>query len=129
VFSKDGKNFVNTILRLAKERDELKIVNDQFGGPTNAKSIAEVLIKLATEHKEQWGLYHYSGLPFVSWFEFAITIVKKKQKVLLNKNIKMKATTTSKHETIAKRPENSKMSSEKINTTFDIKDHEWEIFL
>jgi len=66
VFSKDGKNFVNTILRLAKERDELKVVSDQFGGPTSAECIAKILLQLATEHQDQWGIYHYSGQPFVS---------------------------------------------------------------
>jgi len=62
VFSKDGKNFVNTILRLARERDELKVVNDQFGGPTSAECISEVLLQLATEHKEHWGISQVSLL-------------------------------------------------------------------
>ena len=76
VFSKNSNNFVNTIMRLAKERDELKVVNDQFGGPTSAEFIAKVFLKPPTEHKEQWGIYHYSGKPYVSWFEFDKKIVE-----------------------------------------------------
>jgi len=115
VFSKDGKNFVNTILRLAKERDELKVVNDQFGGPTSAECIAEVLLQLATEHKEHWGIYHYSGQPFVSWYEFAKQIVEQAVKEgLLIKAPLIKPCGSDEFPVKAKRPSSSRISMKKI---------------
>ena len=80
VFSKTGKNFVATIRRLAKERDEVKVVNDQRGGPTSADCIAKMLLKIANKHLQgdatPWGTYHYTGSPAVSWYEFAEAIFK-----------------------------------------------------
>ena len=118
VFSKDGKNFVNTILRLAKERDVLKVVNDQCGGPTSAECIAEVLLQLANKHKEQWGIYHYSGQPYVSWYEFSKYIIGNysTKKII----IKSKAT-----EEKTNRPKNSKLSSSKIEKIYSIKSCKW----
>lgn len=115
VFSKDGKNFVNTILRLARERDELKVVNDQFGGPTSAECIAEVLLQLATEHKEHWGVYHYSGQPFVSWYEFAKKILEQSVKNgVLTKAPVVNPCGSDEFPIKAKRPKNSRLSCEKI---------------
>lgn len=122
VFSKDGKNFVNTILRLANERDELKVVNDQFGGPTSAECIAEVLLQLATEHKENWGIYHYSGQPFVSWFEFAQKIVDKGVKGgVLTKVPNITPCESDEFPVKAKRPRSSRLSKYKLEKSFDIK--------
>ena len=115
VFSKDGKNFVNTILRLAKERDELKVVNDQFGGPTSAECIAEVLLQLGTEQKEYWGIYHYSGQPFVSWYEFANKIVEQGLKNgVLNKLPAIKPCGSDEFPVKAKRQKNSRLDNRKL---------------
>jgi len=126
VFSKDGNNFVNTILRLAKERDELKVVNDQFGGPTSAECIAEVLLQLATEHKEHWGVYHYSGQPFVSWYEFAKKILEQSIKCRLIKSTpSIKSCASREFPSKAKRPQNSKLSNYKLKERFCTKDCLW----
>ena len=115
VFTKNGKNFLNTILS-AKESDELKVVNDQFGGPTSAECIAEVLLRLTTEHKEQWGIYHYSGQPFVSWYEYAKYIIEQKcEKKLDGDEIQIKPCRSREYETKVIRPQNSKINSTKIN--------------
>ena len=117
VFSKDGKNFVNTILRLAKERDELKVVNDQCGGPTSAECIAEVLLQLTTGHKDQWGIYHYSGQPFVSWFEFAKKILEQGIKNgVLTKAPEIKPCGSDEFSPKAKRPHNSRLSQKKLES-------------
>ena len=75
VFSNTGNNFVSTILRLAKVNKELKIIDDQTGGPTWAGDIAFVLLHLVNQYKVknkiQWGIYNYSGCPPVTWYEFA----------------------------------------------------------
>jgi dTDP-4-dehydrorhamnose reductase len=69
------------MLRLAKDRDALSIVSDQFGGPTYAGDIAKVIIdiikKIEADTPIKWGVYHYSGIPYVSWFEFAQNIFAK----------------------------------------------------
>lgn len=115
VFSKEGNNFVNTILKLAKERDELKVVNDQFGGPTSADGIAEVILKLKTKHKEQWGIYHYSGQPFMSRFDFAKIIVEQGVKTgILLKSPKIIPCKSDAFPVMVKRPMNSKINSKKI---------------
>ena len=126
VFSKDGKNFVNTILRLAKERDELKVVNDQFGGPTSAECIAGVLLGLATEHKEHWGIYHYSGQPFVSWYEFAKKIVEKSvQDGVLSKAPVIKPCGSDEFPVKAERPKNSKLAQEKLVKMYSQSSCDW----
>ena len=130
VFSKDGKNFVNTILRLAKERDELKVVNDQFGGPTSADCIAEVLLQLATEHQDQWGIYHYSGQPFVSWYEFAKKIVEQGVKDgLLTKAPVIKPCGSDEFPVKAKRPQNSTLFNASIKNRMYMLDCDWQRLL
>lgn len=126
VFSKDGNNFVNTILKLANEKKKLDIVNDQIGGPTYAGSIADVLIKLTKEHNKKWGVYHYSGQPFVSWFQFAQKIIEvsskygKIQKIPTLKPIRSKDFLTK-----ALRPINSTMSSNLLHNNFNIQSNNW----
>ncbi|MBD1578030.1 dTDP-4-dehydrorhamnose reductase, partial [Vibrio sp. S11_S32] len=90
VFGEHGYNFVKTMLKLGKERETLSIVGDQFGGPTFSGDIASALIKIAEQIQsgsEAWGVYHFSGSPHVSWFEFAEAIFEQanKQSILKNK--------------------------------------------
>jgi len=127
VFSKDGKNFMNTILKLAKERDELQVVNDQFGGPTGADCIAKVLLQLSTAHKEQWGIYHYSGMPHVSWVEFARKIVEQAVKhSKLDKAPDIKSCGSIEFTVKAKRPSNSRLSSKKLEKIFRESACDWK---
>ena len=80
VFSSHGNNFVKTMLRLGEERSNLKIVDDQTGCPTWSGDIARVVIRLLNKYKEhnelKWGVYHFTGQPAVSWFQFAEKIFK-----------------------------------------------------
>lgn len=130
VFGKKGNNFVKTMLRLAKERNELSIVGDQFGGPTYAGDIARALItivrKIVSGEKVVYGVYHYSGLPHVSWLEFANIIFEYAldEGVIANKP-KLKSITTNQYPTPAKRPLNSRMSTEKISNLFAIEASDW----
>ena len=126
VFSKDGKNFVNTILRLVQERDELKVVNDQLGGPTSAECIAAVLLQLAFRHNEQWGIYHYSGQPFVSWFEFAATIIQIKYENYMPKLIPC---ASGEFQAKAVRPKNSSLSNTRMASNFEIYPCQWKNFI
>ena len=79
IFSARGHNFVKTILGLAKTQSELRVVDDQVGGPTPADDVAKAILDIiATSAKpgfSDWGTYHFSGAPPVSWYGFARAIV------------------------------------------------------
>ena len=74
LYGRIGGNFVKTILRVAKEKGELQVVNDQFGNPTNAEDLAHHLLLLAGG--EEYGLYHCTGTGICSWYDFAAEIVR-----------------------------------------------------
>ncbi|MCT4349524.1 dTDP-4-dehydrorhamnose reductase [Vibrio sp. NC2] len=134
VFGESGNNFVKTMLRLAENRDALSIVGDQFGGPTYAGDIAGTLIQIAQCITQGdavgYGVYHYSGLPHVSWFDFADAIfdVAVEQAVLANKP-SLTSITTEQYPTLAKRPSNSRLSTEKITLGFSVKASDWKAAL
>ncbi|MGR5531563.1 dTDP-4-dehydrorhamnose reductase [Vibrio alfacsensis] len=130
VFGEHGNNFVKTMLHLAKTRDELSIVGDQFGGPTYASDIAKNLVNIAkrisNDEPIEYGVYHYSGLPHVSWFEFADAIFDTAiEQSVLNKKPNLSSITTEQYPTPAKRPRNSKLSTRKINEVFTIEASDW----
>ena len=131
VFSSDGNNFLKTMLRLAGERDELSIVGDQFGGPTSANSIANALLTIAervlTSKDECWGVYHFTGSPYVNWFQFASNIFKQSvQLKLLTKVPRLIAVTSEEFATPVKRPKNSRLNCSKIRAVFDVKSDDWQ---
>jgi len=74
LYHKEGKNFANTMLRLAQEKDELRVVNDQIGTPTYAPDLAECISKLI--ETDYYGLYHASNEGFCSWYDFAKEILE-----------------------------------------------------
>ncbi|WP_102385703.1 dTDP-4-dehydrorhamnose reductase [Vibrio cyclitrophicus] len=134
VFGESGNNFVKTMLRLGESRDALSIVGDQFGGPTYAGDIANALVQIAKRINQgdavEYGVYHYSGLPHVSWFEFAGAIfdVAVEQGVL-EKEPTLTSITTEQYPTPAKRPSNSRLSTEKITLGFSVKASDWKAAL
>ncbi|MFH4893840.1 dTDP-4-dehydrorhamnose reductase [Vibrio diabolicus] len=131
VFGENGNNFVKTMLRLGVTRDSLSIVGDQFGGPTYAGDIANALVKMAERISEgdvvEYGVYHYAGLPHVSWFEFADVIFDTAiEQGILNKKPILTSITTEQYPTPAKRPNNSRMSTQKITDTLNIEASDWK---
>ena len=131
VFGEHGHNFVKTMLRLGKERDTLGIVGDQFGGPTYAGDIAAALIKIANEilkgRNDAFGIYHFTGQPYVSWFEFAQAIfTQAESKKLLEKRPHLNSIATTDYPTPAKRPANSRLDLSKIKQTFAIEPSDWQ---
>ena len=134
VFGDNGNNFVKTMLRLGENRDALSIVGDQFGGPTYAGDIANALIQIAKRITQgdtvEYGVYHYSGLPHVSWFDFAGAIfdVAVEQGVLVKKP-NLTSITTDQYPTPAKRPSNSRLSTEKITLGFSVEASDWKAAL
>jgi dTDP-4-dehydrorhamnose reductase len=84
LYNKEGRNFVNTILGLAKEKEELRVVNDQIGTPTYARDLAQCISELI--ETDYYGIYHASNEGFCSWYDFAKDILElggfKKVKVI-----------------------------------------------
>jgi dTDP-4-dehydrorhamnose reductase len=117
VFGEYGHNFVKTMLRLSKEKDELKIVDDQIGCPTYAGDIADVLLKISKNPKT--GTYHYCGKPEISWYGFAKVILKE----CSTKIIPIK---TREYPTPAKRPHNSVLNCDLFMKTFNMELSEWQ---
>lgn len=131
VFGEHGHNFVKTMLRLGKERETLGIVGDQFGGPTYAGDIAAALIKIANEilkgRDDVFGVYHFTGKPYVSWFEFAQAIfTQAESQKLLEKRPHLNSIATADYPTPAKRPANSRLDLTKIKQTFGIEPSDWQ---
>ncbi|MEM5730520.1 dTDP-4-dehydrorhamnose reductase [Shewanella algae] len=129
VFCEHGNNFVKTMLRLGKERDNLSIVGDQFGGPTYAGDIAAALINIALQihaGKEAWGIYHFSGKPSVNWYQFADVIFQEAlTQGVLDKVPELTCITTEQYLTLAKRPMNSQLDCNKIEKAFGITPSDW----
>lgn len=112
VFGVHGNNFAKTILRLASERTELRIVADQHGCPTEAGAIADTLLDLAQRHLHgsalPWGTYHYTGAPATSWHGFAIEIVNQALAMgMISRAPIIHAITTAEYPLPAPRPANS----------------------
>ncbi|MBT8269957.1 MAG: dTDP-4-dehydrorhamnose reductase [Bacteroidia bacterium] len=122
VYSGFGNNFVKTMLRLGKERDELNVVADQVGSPTYAgdlaKAILEILPKIKNDTVE---IYHYANMDSCSWYEFARNIFKIK-----NIKIKVNPITTKQYPTAAKRPIYSVMDTTKIKNDFGVSIPHWK---
>ena len=133
VFGQHGQNFVKTMLRLAQEREELRVVGDQIGCPTAAKDIAQALLIMAeryfAEQNLPWGIYHYGGDKAVSWCQFAEAIISKARQQLTLAVKKITPIPTADYPTPAKRPHYSVLASEKIMTTFGIAPSDWQASL
>jgi len=108
LFGKNGKNFVETMLRLAKEKKDIRVVNDQFGSPTYAKDLASEVRKLV-ESQNQSGIYHITNSETCSWYDFAVKIFE-----LSNLNLKVKPIKTEEFPTPAKRPIYSMLINTKL---------------
>lgn len=111
VYSYEGKNFVKTIDRLAKNRDHLTVVNDQIGSPTYALDIAKTILELLmiSNEKEISGTYNFCNEGFISWYDFAKEIVRYRAY-----KCKVDPVPSSAYPTAAKRPLNSRLDTSKI---------------
>ncbi len=121
VYSEFGKNFVKTMLNLFAAKEELNIVADQFGQPTNANDLAEAIMKIIKSEKITPGIFNFSNLGRISWFDFAEKIAE-----LSEAKIKLNAIETSQYPTPAKRPKNSVLDLDKISKTYAIQLKPWE---
>ena len=96
------------MLRLAKDRDEINVINDQVGSPTYTKDLAPLLVDMIETDK--YGVYHATNEGYCTWYEFAKEIFR-----IADVDIKVNPITTKEYPTKAVRPMNSKMSKVKLN--------------
>lgn len=104
VFGVNGNNFVKTMLRLGKEREEVSVVADQVGSPTYTKELAKLLLEMIETDK--FGTYHITNEGYCSWYEFACEIFKKSRI-----DVKVNPIRSEDYPTKVKRPKNSRLSS------------------
>lgn len=109
VFGKYGRNFVYTMLRLAKDHDRLTVVNDQFGRPTWTRTLAEFVTYLV-DNKSPYETYQLSNDDSCSWYEFA-------KEILADKDVEVAPVTSKEYPQKAYRPRHSIMSLEKAKAT------------
>jgi len=126
LYSKYGHNFVKTMLKLGKEKNQINVVNDQKGSPTNAADLAEAIMKIiisSAENGENFisGIYHYSNEGNCTWYEFAAEIMK-----MSNLNCIVSPVSSIEFPTPAKRPAFSLMDKTKIKKTFSLDIPYWK---
>lgn len=108
VFGSNGNNFVKTMLRLGKERDEISVVADQIGSPTYTYDLAKLIVEMIQTDK--FGIYHVTNEGYCSWYEFACEIFKQ-----AGMDVKVNPINTEDYPTKDKRPKNSRMSKKKMD--------------
>lgn len=128
VYSTHGHNFVKTMLRLGKERDELGIIFDQIGTPTYAQDLALAILNIIQKVEQKIvekstlsGIYHYSNEGVTSWYDFAKAIFR-----IENIECRVKAIETKDYPTPARRPPFSLLNKHKIKSTFEVEIPHWE---
>lgn len=121
VFSKHGKNFVKTMLWLFNEREEIGVINDQIGSPTNAVDLADAIAQILSKEELTYGIFNYSNEGTCSWYDFASKI-----KELFQSTIKINPIPTSAYPTAAKRPAYSLLDKSKIKETYQLEIPNWE---
>ena len=130
VFGEHGSNFVKTMLDLAATRSELSIVDDQIGGPTYVGDIATLVKKLAQkveeDHPVEFGIYHYCGLPYISWKEFAEMIfVSADNLKVIPQRPKITGINSANYPSRATRPKNSKLNPHRICALAGVAPSNW----
>ena len=121
LYSEFNKNFVKTMLHLFEVKEELGIVDDQFGQPTNANDLAQAVMNIVEKETKTYGIFHFSNYPETTWFNFAQKIAD-----FSGSKIKLNPIKTSEFPTAAKRPKRSTMSLDKIEEVYKIEPKYWQ---
>jgi len=131
IYDSRGHNFLLTMFRLAREREELQIVNDQTGTPNWAQGIAETVVGLvsrvcaAEDRAELKGTYHVTAKGEATWYEFARTIFAHPHVARMSKVPRLVPITTAEYPTPARRPANSVLGTEKLQKNFGVLNRSW----
>ena len=122
IYSYYGNNFVKTMLRLGKEKEELGVIFDQIGTPTYAKDLAKIILDIVPQiDNQKVEIYNYSNEGVLSWYDFAKEIMK-----MAKLNCKINPIETYQYPTTAKRPHFSLLNKNKIKSTFNIEIPYWK---
>ncbi|UAB83553.1 dTDP-4-dehydrorhamnose reductase [Zunongwangia sp. SCSIO 43204] len=121
LYSEFGHNFLKSMLKYGKEREELSVVFDQVGTPTYAMDLAEMILKIIQSQSKKYGIYHYSNEGVASWYDFAFNIFK-----LAEINCNLKPIRSQDYPTPAKRPAFSVLDKSKIKNTFQVEIPHWQ---
>jgi dTDP-4-dehydrorhamnose reductase len=131
VYSAEGTNFVRTMLRLASEREEIAVVDDQVGSPTYAADLAAGIVTIgekvlsAADRRTLTGLYHLTGSGATSWCGFARAIMARSA-AKGGPSCRVRAITTAEYPTRARRPANSRLDCGKAERTFGVRLPDWQ---
>ena len=129
LYGRGGKNFVSTMLKLFKEKEEIKVVSDQWGSPTYTVDLAEVIVEIINNDSDKFGIYHFTNEGVTNWYEFAREIYRKSKKLGIidsNKEVKIRSIETKEYPTPAQRPKWSFLSKEKIKRELSLDIRNWE---
>lgn len=127
VYGEFGNNFLKTMLRLAKERDELRVVADQHGCPTSTRDIAEAILRIApllASDSSLYGTYHFAGAGATSWHGFANRIIDA-QAPITGRRPNVVAIASADYPTPARRPLNSVLDCSHFERSFGFSAHPW----
>ncbi|WP_312946107.1 dTDP-4-dehydrorhamnose reductase [Superficieibacter sp.] len=131
VYAGKGNNFAKTMLNLAKSRETLSIISDQFGAPTGAELLADCTahaIRTAQAKPEVAGLYHLVASGITTWADYAQLVFDQARAAGIELAVQeVKKVPTSAYPTPARRPNNSRLSTEKFQTTFDLQLPHWQL--
>ncbi len=129
VYAAHGSNFVKTMLRFGREREEMRVVADQHGAPTAAADIAAAIARIAGQIAAggaiPWGAYHFTGAGETTWHGFAERIFQRLETTTGHRP-RLKAITTADYPTPARRPVNSRLDCTRIQAAFGITAPRWE---
>lgn len=120
VYSRHGKNFVKTMLRLMDEKDSIAVVADQFGCPTYAADLAAAIMQIISSGNFVAGTYHFCNEGIISWFDFATAIAQASGAACVVRPIEKEA-----YHTPAARPAYSALDTEKFSATFHVRMQPW----
>ncbi|ENH9307273.1 dTDP-4-dehydrorhamnose reductase [Citrobacter freundii] len=130
VYAGKGNNFAKTMLKLAKERAELSVINDQFGAPTGAELLADCTahaIRVAMNKPDVAGLYHLVAGGTTTWYDYAALVFDEARKAGIELTLThLNAVPTSAYPTPARRPTNSRLNSDKFQNNFDLVLPQWD---
>ena len=127
LYGRHGNNFVNTMLKLMKTKDEIGVVADQFGAPTWARDLSECIVTFIQKDCSSYGIYHASGEGKCSWHDFALAIQDTAfNNGILEKKIKIKKLATDEYPVKAKRPKYSLLNKDKLKSETGFTFPGWE---
>ncbi|MBW4795755.1 dTDP-4-dehydrorhamnose reductase [Pseudomonas tolaasii] len=132
VYAARGNNFAKTMLRLARERDSLNVIDDQFGTPTGAELLADVTahaIRATRANPQLAGVYHLAASGETTWYRYARFVLEHAQTA--GESLKVDpaalgAITTAQYPTPARRPGNSRLNTQKLQNAFSLRLPEWQ---